>query len=180
MSNSQTSKKLTGGIITVIVLIICLCVTTFALVWATLSIENNVFKTGSVKINLNDGKPIIDEHEFLFEPGMTVKKDFFVQNESNCDVYYKLYFNNLSGDLSRVIKVTVSDGENVLYSVAADNFEKEDVAAADTLKIGQRKELSIYFYYPENSGNETQNKTLSFDLNADAVQTKNNADKRFD
>ena len=57
--NSKTAKKLTGSIIAVIVLAICLCITTFALVWATVSVDNNLFHTGTVKINLNDGKPVI-------------------------------------------------------------------------------------------------------------------------
>lgn len=33
MSETKTAKKLTGGIITIIILVICLCITTFALVW---------------------------------------------------------------------------------------------------------------------------------------------------
>ena len=82
MTKTKTTKKLTGGIVTIIVLAVCLCVTTVALVRATVSVDNNLFHTGSVKINLNDGKPVIQEHEFLFEPGMTVKKDFFIENES--------------------------------------------------------------------------------------------------
>ena len=45
-NNSKTAKKLTGSIIAVIVLAICLCITTFALVWATVSVENNLFHTG--------------------------------------------------------------------------------------------------------------------------------------
>ena len=64
--NSKTAKKLTGSIIAAIVLAICLCITTFALVWATVSVDNNLFHTGTVKINLNDGKSVIEEHEFLF------------------------------------------------------------------------------------------------------------------
>ena len=88
MHNSKTGKKLTGGIITIILLTVCLAITTFALVFASVSVDNNIFKTGEVKINLNDGKPVINEHEFIFEPGMTVKKDFFIENDSTWDVYY--------------------------------------------------------------------------------------------
>ena len=91
MHNSKTGKKLTGGIIAIILLTVCLAITTFALVFASVSVDNNIFKTGEVKINLNDGKPVINEHEFIFEPGMTVKKDFFIENDSTWDVYYKLY-----------------------------------------------------------------------------------------
>lgn len=74
MSETKTAKRLTGGIIAIIILAVCLCITTFALVYASVSVENNLFHTGGVKINLNDGKPVIREHEFLFEPGMTVVK----------------------------------------------------------------------------------------------------------
>ena len=69
MTETKTAKKLTGGIITIIILAVCLCITTFALVYETVSVENNLFHTGEVKINLNDGKPVIREHEFLFEIG---------------------------------------------------------------------------------------------------------------
>ncbi|HAY97398.1 MAG TPA: hypothetical protein DCY23_03710, partial [Ruminococcaceae bacterium] len=87
MAETKTAEKLTGGIIAVVVLAVCLCITTFALVYSSVSAENNLFRTGEVKINLNDGKPVIQEHEFIFEPGMTVKKDFFIENDSSCDVY---------------------------------------------------------------------------------------------
>ena len=103
MAETKTAKRLTGGIITIIVLAVCLCITTFALVYASVSVENNLFHTGEVKINLNDGKPVIQEHEFLFEPGMTVVKDFFVENDSTWDVYYRLYLDNVTGGLSDVL-----------------------------------------------------------------------------
>ena len=54
MAETKTVKKLTGGIIAIIVLAVCLCITTFALVYASVSVENNLFRTGEVKINLND------------------------------------------------------------------------------------------------------------------------------
>lgn len=107
MSETKTAKRLTGGIIAIIVLVVCLCITTFALVYASVSVENNLFRTGEIKINLNDGKPVIREHEFLFEPGMTVVKDFFIENDSTWDVYYRLYLDNVSGGLSDVLTVTI-------------------------------------------------------------------------
>ena len=103
MSETKTAKRLTGGIIAIIALAVCLCITTFALVYASVSVENNLFHTGEVKINLNDGKPVIREHEFLFEPGMTVVKDFFIENDSTWDVYYRLYLDNVTGGLSDVL-----------------------------------------------------------------------------
>lgn len=180
-NNSTTSKKLTASVTAVVVLAVCLCITTFALVWATVSVEGNLFHTGTVKINLNDGRPVVEEHEFLFEPGMTVKKDFFIENQSTGDVYYKLYFADVEGGLANVLEITVKDGDKVLYSGKAANLTKENVGAADdVLKLNERRNLTVYFHFPEGVGNNTQNLVLTFSMKADAVQTKNNPNRVFD
>ena len=180
MAETKIPKRLIGGIIAIIVLALCLCVTTFALVYASVSVEDNLFHTGEVKINLNDGKPVIREHEFIFEPGMTVKKDFFIENDSTWDVYYRPYLDNISGGLADVLTVTIKDGDKVLYTGTANELTRQNVAAADdTLKIGQRRNLTVIFHYPENSGNKTQKLDLAFTMCAEATQTKNNPNKLF-
>ena len=179
-TETKTAKRLTGGIVAIVILALCLCVTTFALVYASVSVENNLFHTGEVRINLNDGKPVIQEHEFLFEPGMTVKKDFFIENDSTWDVYYRLYRDNVTGGLAVVLEVSVTDGSKTLYSGTANELTKQNVLAADdTLKIGQRRELTVVFHYPETMGNDTQDLDLTFTLCAEATQTKNNPNKLF-
>ena len=180
MSDTKTSKKLTGGIIAIIALAVCLAITTFALVYASVSVENNLFHTGNVKINLNDGQPVIQKHEFIFEPGMTVIKDFFIENESTWDVYYRIYLDDVSGGLADVLTVTIKDGDKTLYSGTANELTKQYITAADdTLKIGQRRDLTVYFHFPEDKGNEAQNLDLTFTLCAEAIQTKNNPNKLF-
>lgn len=180
MKRADTAKRLTGGIITIIILAVCLCISTMALVISAVSVENNLFHTGSVDINLNDGKPIIREHEFLFEPGMTVKKEFFVENNSTFSVYYKLFFEDVTGGLKDVLKITVTDGEKVLYSGTPSGLTKENVIAADdVLQIKQRKKLFVEFYFPEGTGNSAQALDLSFTMCAEATQTKNNPNRIF-
>ena len=100
---------------TIVVLAVCLCITTFALVYSTVAVDNNLFQTGEIRVNLNDGKPVIEEDEFLFEPGMTVEKDFFLENQGTWDVYYKLYLDNVEGGLADVLDVAIRDGDTVLY-----------------------------------------------------------------
>ena len=102
MTERKTRSRLTGGIVAVIVLAVCLVVTTVALAYSMISVRDNTFATGGVRINLNDGEPVIRPDEFLFEPGMTVKKDFFIENDSTGTVYYRLYFAGVSGDLADV------------------------------------------------------------------------------
>ena len=162
---NKTTKRLTSSIVTIVILAVCLCITTFALIYSTVSVDNNLFQTGVVKIDLNDGRPVIEEHEFLFEPGVTVEKDFYLENQSTCDVYYKLYFDNVEGGLAG----TLSD------------LTQEKVGAADDiLRLNERRELKISFHFPEVAGNKAQGLYVSFDMSADAVQVKNNPNRLFD
>ncbi len=180
-NNSKTAKKLTASIAVIILLSVCLCITTFTLILSMVSVEDNIFMTGTVKINLNNSKPVIAEHEFIFEPGMTVKKDFFIKNEGSCDIYYKLYFQNVSGGLADALEIKICDGDKLLFEGTPKTLAKENVGAADDiLKLNESRDLQIYFHFPENAGNEFQNLYLSFDLAADATQVKNNIDKSFD
>lgn len=178
---SKTAKRLTGSMIAVVILALCLCVTTFALVYSTVSVEYNIFHSGAVKINLNDGKPIIEEHEFLFEPGMTVEKNFFLENQSTWDVYYRLYFSDIEGGLADVLEVSIRDGERVLFHGKIAELTKDKVGAADDiLLLNERRDLTVSFHFPEEAGNKAQGLELTFTMGADAVQTKNNPNKLFD
>lgn len=122
--SNQTSKKLTASILVIVILAVCQCITTLALIYSTISVDNNLFQTGIVKINFNNGEPVIEEHEFLFEPGMTVEKQFFIENESTWDVYYRLYFSDVEGDLAEVLEVSVRHGDAVLYRGKSIGFDK--------------------------------------------------------
>lgn len=180
--SNKTEERLTASIVAIVVLAVCLCITTFALVYSVVEVDNNLFRTGEVKINLNNGKPIIEEGEFLFEPGMTVEKDFFVENESTGDVYYKLYFDDVKGGLADVLDVSIRNAEDdVLFSGKVSDLTEAKVGAADDiLKLNERRELTISFHFSEEAGNTAQGQYLSFAMGADAVQTKNNPKKLFD
>ena len=177
---SKTLKRLTGSVIAVVILSICLCITTVALVYSVVSVENNLFRTGTIKLNLNDGKPVIEEQEFLFEPGMTVEKNFFVENQSSWDVYYRLYVSDMEGGLADVLEVSIRDGEKVLLRGKMADLTRDKVRAMDDiLRLNERRDLTISFHFPEEAGNSAQLLHVTFTIGADAVQTKNNPNQLF-
>ncbi len=181
MSNSKTARRLTGGIITIIIIAVCLVITTIALVYSAVSVDGGIFGTGTVEINLNDGKSIIQSKDMDLEPGVEIEKEFFIENKSTDNVYYKIYFDEIKGGLSNKIIVTVKDGDRVLYTSLANEFTKENVQAADdVLLAGEKKNFKISFLISEESGNEVQSLDLNFTVCADAVQTKNNPNKSFE
>ena len=208
-NNNLNMKKLMISIITIIIVTVCFLSTTFALIYDSVSVKDNYYQTGMVdvyisdlqKINkedINDSLPIdsesndIELDDFIFEPGMTVVKSFYIENRSTCDVYYRLYLDELEGDLADAIKITIAiddgdedhDNDKVLYSDVASNLTKEHSTVADDIlgvkdsDNGKRNYL-IYFHYPSESNNSGQDKSLSFKLSVEATQTKNNTDKEF-
>ena len=177
--DNKTYKKIIISIITILILTICLFITTFAIMTTTVKVENNTFNTGLVKINLNNGQAVINEDELLFEPGMTVEKNFFIENEGTADIYYKIYFDNVDGKLQDVIQITIKDGEKILYSGTTSELTRENVRATDDiLSPEEKKDLTIYFHYPKEEI-YSEDLTLSFVISADAVQVKNNNNKEF-
>lgn len=191
--NHSTRKRLTGGVLAVILLALCLVVTTYALVYYSVEVKDNYFNTGVVSINLNDGKAIIGENapdyngkgvSQLFEPGMTVKRDFFIQNKSTEAVYYRLYFDDVKGGLAKVLQVTIQDAAGVvLYSGTPEELTLSNgnniAAANDQLKVGEQRNLTISFYFPRETGNTAQYQKLTFKFCAQATQVRNNPDKTF-
>ena len=178
-NNQQTGKKLKTSIAAIVILSICLCITTFALIWSMVWVNNNIFSVGKIDIDLNDGKPVIEEHEYLFKPGMKVAKEFYIQNNSTCEAYYKIYLDDITGGLADVMEVTIRDNQQVLFDGKANELTRQMVSSAeDPLRLKEKKELEIEFYYPKES-RSTEDATLTFTLCADAVQTKNNPNREF-
>ena len=175
---------------------ICFVTTTFALISNKVTVEDNYYQTGTLKVDINGGNPIIEENEFNFEPGMTVVKSFYIENRSTCDVYYRLYLDELKGDLANIIEITItiddddnnSSNDTVLFSnVKASNLSKDSINdfikdnpnSVDELDEGESKSYKIYFHYPSDSNNSGQDKSLSFKLSVEATQSKNNTNKEF-
>ena len=182
-ADSAVQKKLHRSMIIAVLLALMLIVTTFALITSIVSVKDNTFETGIVRINLNDGEPVIHENEYLFEPGMRVQKHFFIKNEGSIDAYYKVYMEDVTGDLADVLQLTITDDESgkVLYQGTADELTRGSAAVSDDIiTSGESKNLTILFYFPKERGNEAQDKTLSFRMSATATQVRNNPGHAFE
>ena len=111
---------------------------------------------------------------------MTVEKNFFIENQSTWDVYYKIYLDDITGGLADVLQVTVKDGDEVISQGTPASMQKKTAATAkQELGMKQRRNLTITFYFPPDAGNTVQNRDLTFTICADATQTKNNPNRAF-
>lgn len=179
--NSRKQKRKAWlGILPMILVILAFGITSLALVYQKVNVEGNLFETGKVSICLNDNQPVFDE-EILFEPGMVIKKEFTLRNDSSCEVYYRLYFSDIIGDFANVLKVNVSDGDTVIFdgSLAELNGVKSE-GANGLLKVSEERILTITFEVPDDGKNIIQGTTALFNLNAEAVQAVNNPNGVFE
>ena len=135
-----------------------------------------------VSINLNGGKSVIEVQDIPFMPGMTVEKPFYIGNEGSQSVYYKIYFDCVSGKLADVMEVTVLNGSTVLYEGTAESLTRDSVKAVDDILLsGERRYLTVKFHLPEDatfSGGKSVD--MKFEFCVDAVRTKNNPDRSFE
>lgn len=179
------NKKLQINIVTLILLCLSLCITSFAIAVTMIryEIENNYFQTGEIKIDLNGGKPIIPLNKWLLEPGMTIEEDFTIKNNGGWKVYYKLYFEEVKGKLGDVLEITIykegSPEIPLLKGKISELVDADRLNIAGELEKGETQTLTARFHFPKAAGNEYKGETLEFDMSALAVQTKNNPNKDF-
>ena len=185
-SNYNLYYRLTSGIAAVILLTIGLMVTSYALVLSTISVKENTFMTGDVSIDLNGGKSILGretDDEFiknlLMEPGATIIRNFYIKNNSSCDVYYRIYMEDISGDLSDILELTIREGNAILFCGHPSALTRQAFTTS-TLRQGETKNLTAEFYYPEYADNRGQGKELNFTLCAEATQVPNNSNQQFE
>lgn len=180
-SARRTVRSLTASIVVVVLLTVALTVTSGFLIAASLESDGHLFSTGNVTLNLNDGKPVISGTDCAFAPGETYEKEFTVENLSTCDVWYKLYFANVSGSLADAVEVEIRDGNTLLLRGRMSDLTAEGTdACPESLAVGERRTLTMTLRFDAAAGNELQGSMLTFDFSARAVQTRNNPDKKFD
>lgn len=173
----NSKKRLSISLTALIALCLGLCVTSFALGYTFLRVEDNFFHTGTVDIELQESNFVIQGSstgDFLFEPGMRVYKTFTLENKSTDPdgVWYKLYFKDISGNLADIIDVTVYDGATEVLSGKLSALTRANTL--DQLALNESRTFKVEFHYPEKEGNAGQGGTAEFTICAEAVQRKNN------
>lgn len=184
-SSNNSNKKIYTRIGVIAVLSLMLAATTYALISSVVTITDNSFQTGRIKIDLNGGKPVFATAKgshLNIEPGQTIKSDFYIENEGSADAWYRLYLQDVTGELSDILIFTISDENgNILYSGKASDIDKSKPFTDDNpLTPGEIRFFTMTVKMPESAGNEYQNEDLSFDITADAVQVRNNEGKEFE
>ena len=175
----KNRRRLFLGIFLTVLLVLMLGITSLALIYQKVTVEENLFQTGTVSIISLNEEPVFDLEKV--EPGMVLKEDFILRNDSTCDVHYRLYFTNVDGELADMIQVEVFDTDITIHEgILTDMNGQKSEGADGILREGEERAIAIVLKVPEYCGNLVQGQALMFDLNADAVQMVNNPDGLFE
>lgn len=192
---SDTRRRWLSSALLTFLLTLGLIVTSVAITISSVEVRENVFTTGTVKLDLNGGAAVVDmtnpdaEHtnESKFsEPGFRIKRDFYLKNIGSAAAYYKLYAgyedtpenNALANALD--VEITYKDTGVLLFSGKLSALNLSSAPVADSsLDAGDTVWFTAIFRFSKDAGNDLQNKMLSFDLYARGTQVRNNPGKNF-
>lgn len=155
-----------------------------ALAWALLlgyaRLPFNLFETGTVSIDLNEGRPIFPEDGLTLEPGSTVVEEFTVTNTGTADAFYWVFLTDVEGELAPSLQVAVARGGEVLFSGSALELTSAAVCESPTaLAPGSTDTLTATVHMAEQAGNTYQGEHIAFDVSVQAVQARNNEGRAF-
>ena len=180
MNEKKLRKKLKIMVVTFILLSIGLVCTSYVLAGSIIKIHNNYFVMNKgLKLELSNGEAVIDMSDVVFEPGGTYTSTFPISNLSGFDVWYRISFSNVEGELKDYVSVKVTEEDG---TVLCDGLISKLTAAnvsVSSLASGEEKNLKIEFYFSKDAGNIHQGKTVAFNIKADATQKQNNSNKDF-
>ena len=184
--SANMGKRLFISVLTIAVLLMGLGVTTLALASVTRQIGGGFFSTGTVKGNLNGGVAVLSagdgEELKSLEPGQWLERSFYVENVGTQDAYYKLFFEEISGELQNAIEVQILRADNavLIYKGILGEMTRENMLSTDDYLVPlERRTLTIRFKICDSAGSEHGGRTLSFRMSADFTQVKNNDNREF-
>lgn len=182
VKNNKTKKKLLFCFVSIIILILLFNVSLFGFIEAKLSLGDNNIKTGNISISLNGNNKIFDDNDYYIQPGDIVKKSFYIENDGENDVYFKIYFDNLEGTYFDYIYVEIKNEEGVIICEGLMNeLSKENVESKDdALCASEKRNFEISIIFLEEAGNDYQDEKIDFEIIVMATQTKNNPNRDFD
>lgn len=139
----------------------------------------NLFETGTVSIELNEGRPVFSDGVPL-EAGRTATEEFTVSNTGTADVRYRIYLADVTGDLAASLEFTIRRGDDVLFCGSAAELERVDACVSDAvLAPGHVDVLTASVRLLPAAVGDGRGQSASFDLCAQATQVKNNEGGAF-
>ena len=176
MKENNLKIKLILLIVTVVLLICGLTLTSFALVDSIVRVQNNSFSMSmGVVMKVNNDWPI-NINDIIFEPGETRTCEFPISNLGTFDIWYRVYFTEVSGDLQDDITVTIREkngqvlGKATMGKLTSDNVTTSFISSVDGIN---EKIICIDFYFSpdvEKQGGDD----VTFNIKVDATQKPNN------
>ncbi len=115
-------------------------------------------------ISINDGN-IFDEDGLVYAPGETRTSPLIIKNNGFHDVYYKIYLDNVRGELKDSIIFKIYLDDKLMHCVLASEFNKSHPFISNKpIKVKETHTYVLEIEIMCDIGNEFQNQILNFDI----------------
>ncbi len=175
------NKKLARSIALVFLLVVTFAIVTYAVLRATTRVSDHFVQTGEISITFDTETQIFDGVDYNLEPGASVVQTLSVKNVGTGALYFRLYFENVEGIVSDQLTFNFYDEDGALVkSVSAKEFTSDNyLESTVALEVGETVEYEVIVTMGKSAGNTYQDQSLTFDIVALAVQSKNNDAQEF-
>ena len=181
MENQSAGTKRRIGLIAALVCCIAILATGTLAYFNAEETAHNVITTGSLSMKLHeeaeDGKPFPTDGVSGVMPDTEVVKKAYVENTGGVDMYVRI---SIEKDIQSMEDAGVKlNFEHITLDInTADWTEKDGYYYYNrALKPGEKTEpLFTRVRFDKTMGNEYMNARISIDVNAQAVQSRNNTD----
>lgn len=129
-------------------------------------------QSGNLDINLNDGKPFLTPDECVFDKGVSVTKQIFLQNEGNLALNYRLALADIALPF---MTASITDGN----TVTTDSLG--ELVVGGSLLVGERKTLSVTITMTDTAtGLDTDTGLVEFVTTVWATQSTKEVNDEYD
>lgn len=164
----------------IIALVIVVIGTSFALnKYSTLGSKNNVFKTGTLVVNMKDGDSLTLLNSVPMADSQIDSLDgysFTINNTGSLEAKYEIsliedsdkYVSDGCSDMKlpfTSLKYSISNGE----TTNIDSLDDTGKIMYDTIKSGDTKNYTLKLWINSNAGNEVENKHLHAKLKVKVI-----------
>lgn len=181
MDNQNAKNKKRIGLVAAVICCIALIGAGTLAYFTVEETAHNVITTGKVQMKLHeetaDGKPFPENGITGVMPNTEVDKKVFVENTGNADMYVRICVDKSIQPADGVDAAL--DFKNITLDIDTQHWTEKDgfYYYNRALKPGEKTEpLFTVVQFGKELGNEYMDAKIEIDVNAQAVQSKNNGD----
>ncbi len=140
---------------------------------------NGFVPDNKVKLNFNDGN-VMFNGSIETQPGAEIETQVFIENVGSLSAFYKIYLEDIDGELKEQVFFNVSSGGETLFDGKMTELNEENpIISKKAIKSGEKVYFTVKAKMSSYATNEYTSSQVTFNCRVDAVKADNNPSAKF-